>query len=60
MSEQITISFVGTKELKDLLERWAQENERSLSYIMRQILKQEAQRREQVQPKQQAVNQQVH
>ena len=45
MSEPATICFVGTAELKELLEQWAAEDERSVSYIMRQILKREAQRR---------------
>lgn len=47
MSELTTISFVGTTEQKKLLKRWAKEDDRSVSYIMRQILKREAQRREQ-------------
>lgn len=42
-----TISFVGTPELKLLLEQWAEEEDRNLSQIVRQILKREAQRRKQ-------------
>lgn len=49
MSEPITMSFVGTAEQKALLEQWAKEDDRSVSYVMRQILKREAQRREQAQ-----------
>jgi hypothetical protein len=45
MSEQITISFVGTQEIKSLLEKWAAEDDRSVSYILRQILEREARRR---------------
>ncbi len=43
MSEPITISFVGTKELKALLKQWAEQDDRSVSYIIRQILKKESQ-----------------
>lgn len=57
MSESITISFVGTTELKTLLERWAREDDRSVSYLMRQILTREAQRRQQTQTEQKPVNQ---
>jgi predicted transcriptional regulator len=46
MSEPITISFVGTTELKALLERWAKEDDRSVSWVMRQILKKEARHRQ--------------
>lgn len=49
MSEPITISFVGTTEQKTLLEQWAKADDRSISYIMRQILSREAQRRQQAQ-----------
>ena len=49
MSEPATICFVGTTELKTMVEEWAKEDERSVSYIMRQILKREAQRRKQPQ-----------
>lgn len=49
MSESITISFVGTTEQKTLLELWAKQDDRSISWVMRQILKQEAQRRKQTQ-----------
>ena len=52
MSEPATICFVGTTELKTMLEQWAAEDERSVSYIMRQILKREAQRRKQPQTNQ--------
>ena len=45
MSEPITISFVGTKELKALLQQWAEQDDRSVSYIIRQILEKESQRR---------------
>jgi hypothetical protein len=58
MSEPATICFVGTTELKATLEQWAAEDERSVSYIMRQILKREAQRRKQPQAEQKPINQQ--
>lgn len=57
MSEPITISFVGTIELKTLLEHWAREDDRSVSYTMRQILTREAQRRQQPQTEQKPLNQ---
>ena len=50
MSEPITISFVGTTDLKALLEQWAAQDDRSVSYVMRQILAQEAQRRKAQRP----------
>jgi predicted transcriptional regulator len=46
MAKSITISFVGTSELKALLEKWAAEDDRSVSYILRNILKQESKRRQ--------------
>jgi hypothetical protein len=45
MSESITISFVGTRELKALLMQWAEQDDRSVSYIIRHILEKESQRR---------------
>jgi hypothetical protein len=45
MSDLVTISFVATKKQKKLIEQWAQEDERSISYIIRQILEKEIQRR---------------
>ncbi|MCL4299478.1 MAG: hypothetical protein KJ077_27325 [Anaerolineae bacterium] len=50
MSEPTTISFVGTTELKAMLEQWAKADDRSVSYVMRQILTKEAERRRQVEP----------
>jgi hypothetical protein len=46
-----TICFMGTAEQKALLERWAAADERSVSYMLRQLIKQEAQRRAQAQEK---------
>ena len=46
MSEQITISFVGNTKLKSLLVKWAKQDDRSVSYIVRKILEKEAQQRE--------------
>lgn len=44
--EPVTISFVATIDLKALLQQWAAAEDRSVSYVMRQILVQEAQRRQ--------------
>ncbi len=44
-----TICFMGTEAIKAQLERWAAEDERSVSYVLRRILKQEIKRREQTQ-----------
>ena len=61
MSEPATICFVGTTELKTMLEQWAAEDDRSMSYVMRQILTREAQRRMQAQrPELKPVTQQSH
>lgn len=46
MSESITISFVGTTKQKAWLEAQAQADDRSVSYILRQILEREAQRQQ--------------
>ena len=46
MQEQVTVCFVGTKQLKELLEQWAKEEDRSISAVMRQILQREVLRRE--------------
>lgn len=45
MSETVTKSFVLTKELVDCLEQWAKADDRSVSYILRDILKKECDRR---------------
>ena len=46
MPEPATICFVGTVELKAILERWAKEEDRTVSATLRQILEREVQRRE--------------
>lgn len=46
LDEAVTISFVGTAEIKAQLERWAQQDDRSISYVLRKILEKEAQSRE--------------
>lgn len=46
MNEPQTISFVGTTEIKQLLEQWARAEDRSISATLRQILAQEATRRQ--------------
>ena len=48
MTQTVTISFVGTSEIKGWLEQWAEEDDRSVSYVLRQILKRESQRRAQL------------
>ncbi len=45
--EQVTICFIGTANLKAQLETWAKEDDRSVSSVMRDILKREVQRRTQ-------------
>jgi predicted transcriptional regulator len=45
MSDPLTISFIGTKELKNALQQWAEKEDRSVSYIIRQILEKEIYRR---------------
>lgn len=57
--ELITTSVVVTKRLKACLEQWAAADDRSVSYILRDILKKECDRRaahqqEQTGPKGQA------
>ena len=52
MQQQITISFVGDKQIKELLEKWASEDERSVSYILRKIIKKEARNRQHEEAKQ--------
>ncbi len=51
MSNSTTISFVGTPQIKTWLEKWAKQDDRSVSYVMRKILNQEVQRRQQTQAK---------
>lgn len=60
MSESITISFVGSPEIKIWLEQWAREDDRSMSYVLRQILKREAQRRVQTRFTEQKTIKQIH
>ena len=45
MSKYIVTTFSTTPKLKELVEQWAQENERSVSYIIRKAIEREAQRR---------------
>ena len=52
MTELTTICFMGTTEQKTLLGQWARESDRSVSYIIRLILDQEAKRRSQGQQSQ--------
>jgi hypothetical protein len=50
MQEQITVSYVLNKRLKTLLQQWAEQNDRTVSAELRQILEREAERREQGHP----------
>ncbi len=60
MLNSATICFVGTAEQKTLLEQWAKQDDRSVSYIIRQILRREAQRRKQSQSKESKAAQRPH
>jgi len=55
-----TICFIGTEAIKTQLEQWAAEDERSVSYILRRILKREIERRTQPQTEQKSATQQSH
>ena len=44
MTEPITISFVGTTDIKSWLEQAAKQDDRSVSYILRQLLEREMHR----------------
>lgn len=46
MSNPQTISFVATSELKQMLEQWAKAEDRTVSAVLRRLLIQEAQRRQ--------------
>lgn len=46
MAKQTIITFAAPEELKELLKRWAQQEDRTLSATLRKILEREAQRRE--------------
>ncbi len=59
MNHPQTISFVATAELKRLLEQWAKDEDRTISATLRQILAQEARRRNR-QPSRQQVSYQTN
>jgi hypothetical protein len=44
MTEPLTISFVGTTDIKQWLEQSAKKDDRSVSYVLRQILEREMHR----------------
>lgn len=46
MTNRIIMSFAVTAELRDLLKRWAKQEDRTVSATLRQILEAEAFRRE--------------
>lgn len=46
MADRIIISFAATSQLKDLLKLWADQEDRTVSATLRQILEREAQRRQ--------------
>ena len=60
MNESITISFVGTTDMKNLLEQWAKQEDRTISATLRRILENEAQRRAVRQPSKQDIMYQTH
>ena len=47
MADTQIASFVITRELKQRLEQWAKDEDRSISATLRQILAREAERRQQ-------------
>ena len=56
MNKPLTMSFVATPELKSWLEKEAVKDDRSVSYVLRQILTQEAVRRKNRQQQQVKAN----
>ena len=52
-----TICFMGTEAIKTQLEQWAAEDDRSVSYVLRRILKREIERRTQAPTEQKPTNQ---
>ncbi len=58
MAQKTTITFNGTPEIKAMIERWATDEQRSVSNLLRTIILREAQRRGQVQQK--PITQQSH
>lgn len=46
MQEQVTVCYVLNKRLKSLVQQWADDNDRTASAELRQILEREAQRRQ--------------
>jgi len=59
MNDPIILSAVVTTHLKQQLEQWAKEEDRSISATLRQILAREARRRAS-QPSRQAVTYKTH
>lgn len=60
MQEQKTMSFVLTTRLEDLLKQWADQEDRTVSATLRQILEREAQRRQAQPQAQKPINQLAH
>lgn len=50
MAEWTTLSFSLHPEQKELLEQWAKEDDRSVSYLLRQFIILEKQRRDKLKP----------
>lgn len=46
----VAINFSVPKEVKDLLKRWADETDRPVSSVIRQLIQQEKERREAARP----------
>ena len=53
MGNFIVTTFATTPELKELVEQWAKEDERSVSFIIRKAIECEAQRRKDTETKKQ-------
>jgi predicted transcriptional regulator len=46
MADSKILSFVGNKQIEAQLKRWAAADDRSVSYVIRQIVNREVERRE--------------
>lgn len=46
MAEPMTISFVADEKIKQLLDKWAAEEDRSISSLIRRLIESERERRQ--------------
>ncbi len=58
--EQVTMSAVVTMDLKQALEQWSKEEDRTVSAVLRRLLEEEAQRRKYQLSSKQEVSCQTH